>query len=751
MGKAILFRPLFRPLFRSLLRLLPTWLLGSSVALLLLGCGASQDPTHINVENVSLAPFSFTINGNQLVIQHTSSNSKTIWTSPEDGRLLSANVTDLVIKDSHSSYNIREKVSKACQVPEIQSYEQRGDEVTFSGIFLDCDSLAFDLRFTIIDEQLRFSLSVDDESFNHLSLQFESNANEQFYGFGEQYSYLNLKGKNIPVLSQEQGIGRGEPLLSTLVNLVVPGASGNTFTSYFSVPQYITDQHNAFFLENTQYARFDLRKDDRVTVNLFGDKMLGRILHGESLLDLVEAYTVYSGRMKALPDWINQGAIVGVQGGTDKVRDVWGQLKEYDTPISAFWLQDWVGKRSTLGGAGSQLWWNWELDEDRYPNWDRLLTDFSTENIRTLGYINPFLVDASEKGNVKRNLYQEALDNGFLVKQESGEAYPIDITDFAAGILDLTHPGTRRWIKDIIIDQLVDSGLSGWMADFGEALPFDGILYDSSEGRDYHNAYPVEWAKLNAEAVEEVGRTGDIVFFMRSGYSRSPRFSTAFWLGDQAVTWDHYDGLKSAMIGLLNGGMSGLAINHSDIGGYTSLAFQGIGLKRSEELLLRWIEVNAFTAMFRTHEGLAPDTSAQVYDNAVTLEQFAYFARVFSALADYRKQLFIEAEEKGYPVVRHPVLHYENDVYFKSMTHNNIHFLLGKDILVAPVLDSARQTVEVHLPEGDWVSFWDKNHKVVAGEDGETFIASAPIGKPAVYYRADAFVVAEAAASFQIN
>jgi len=37
------------------------------------------------------------------------------------------------------------------------------------------------------------------------------------------------------------------------------------------------------------------------------------------------------------------------------------------------------------------------------------------------------------------------------------------------------------------------------------------------------------------------------------------------------TTLDKYDGLQSALIGLLNGGMSGFGIGHSDIGGYTSL------------------------------------------------------------------------------------------------------------------------------------------------------------------------------------
>lgn len=67
--------------------------------------------------------------------------------------------------------------------------------------------------------------------------------------------------------------------------------------------------------------------------------MKGRILYGRNPPELVKEYTAAVGRMRALPSWITKGAIVGMQGGRDAVRDVWRTVKEYDVPLSAFWLQ----------------------------------------------------------------------------------------------------------------------------------------------------------------------------------------------------------------------------------------------------------------------------------------------------------------------------------------------------------------------------------------------------------------------------
>ncbi len=707
--------------------------------------GCKVQPEHIDTPVLELGAYRLQLQENILRVWHSAEANHMLLTSVEDGRLLSAATTELEIKDSRSSYTIKEHTQQRCKIPEIKQLDQQAGKLAFKGAFVDCPMVEFSLDFQLVDQQLQFSLHTNSPQINHLALHYQSSPQEHFYGFGEQYSFLDLKGQNIPVLTQEQGIGRGEPLLSAAVNIYSPGSAGTPLTSYYAVPQYITSERHSLFLENTEYSRFDLTRENQVSVNLFSGKMTGRILYAQDMLGLIEEFTAYSGRMKPLPDWMNQGAILGLQGGTERVAGIWQTMKDAGTPIAALWLQDWVGKRITLGGAGSQLWWNWELDQDQYPGWDGLVAELNNNNVRVLGYINPFLVDVTEKGQYQRNLYQEALDNGFLVKQEDGTPYPIMITDFAAGIVDITNPQAREWLKSIIKDNMIGSGLSGWMADFGEALPFEAQLENGQPGMTMHNQYPVEWAKLNAEAVAEAGLSDEIVFFMRSGFTKSPAYSTLFWLGDQVTTFDHYDGLKSALIGLLNGGFSGLSLNHSDIGGYTSLTLYGLGLKRSETLLMRWIEANAFSAVFRTHEGLAPEANAQAYSNDDTIAQFARFAKVYAALADYRKGLMQQASEKGYPVVRHPVLHYPEDPVFQQMDYNKLQFMLGEDFMIAPVLGYNIDKRSVHLPKGQWTNLWT-SEQITVPEGGVDIEVAAPIGKPPVFYRSGSSAAQEAVA-----
>ena len=172
--------------------------------------------------------------------------------------------------------------------------------------------------------------------------------------------------------------------------------------------------------------------------------------------------------------------------------------------------------------------------------------------------------------------------------------------------MDLTNPEARAWIKDVIKDELSATAPRGGWPTSARAFPTTPCCSRARTRGRYHNRYAEEWAEVNREAIREAGRDDDIVFFNRSGYTKSPGYSTLFWLGDQLVSWDEHDGIKSAVTGLLSSGLSGYSLEHSDIGGYTAIDNPLLRYHRSKELLMRWTELGAFTAVFRTHEGNIP-------------------------------------------------------------------------------------------------------------------------------------------------
>jgi alpha-glucosidase len=419
-----------------------------------------------------------------------------------------------------------------------------------------------------------------------------------------------------------------------------------------------------------------------------------------------------------------------LQGGTQKVLDLSERLEALDTPVAAYWLQDWVGQRET--SFGTQLWWNWELDRGHYPDWNALRERLAEEDVRLMTYVSPLLAtDVAKKKSYRRNLFEEAASKGYLVKNREGEPYRIKITDFSAALVDLTNPEARAWYEDVIKDELIGNGASGWMADYGEYLPYDAVLSSGADPKSYHNRYAEEWAEINREAIQEVGREDDIVFFNRSGYSKSPSYSTLFWLGDQLVDWDEHDGIKSAVTGLLSSGLSGYAFEHTDVGGYTAIDHPLLKYHRSKELLMRWVELAAFTVVFRTHEGNRPEVNHQIYSDEETLRHFSRFAKVYAAWKPYRMELVKEAAETGLPVVRHPFVHYPHDPEVYGLDYQ---FMVGPDFMVAPVLDPGEEEVEVYLPAGRWVHLWS-GRRYGSPEEGVYETVRAPVGEPAVFYK----------------
>lgn len=664
-------------------------------------------------------------------------NNQTIWSTPEGQNFIGgANVT-LKIAEDRGSIEIDERYLAQFSEQTITKIENNQGGLTISGLLGEqgnaANNVSYEFSFQpLSDHKIEFNLKFAGDQVNQAQFSYVTSATEHFYGFGEQFSDIDGKGQLIPIVCEEGGIGRGDPGPKTLQIL---GVSGDRFSSYAPAPHFLTNQGHSLFLTNTEPSVFDLRDPDLVKIRVESSQMQGQILFAETPLDLIELYTEYAGRMKPLPSWLNSGALIGMQGGTDKVRRIWTELKELDTPIAGFWLQDWVGQRKTI--AGKQLWWNWQLNSDTYPDWKLLVKDLEQAGIKVGVYLNPFLVELPEaERRGQRYLYNEAKRQGYLVKNEAGEAYLVTNTNFDAGLIDLSNPDAKKWFKEIIkTEVLTKAGAKFWMADFAEAAQFDGAFASEVSGLTYHNQYPVDWALINRQAIEEANLEGDAWFFTRAGYSKTPGATTGMWLGDQNVTWNPNDGLPSALAGLISGGFSGFSLNHSDIGGYTSISnpilrFIGRGFVRSPELLFRWMEMNAFSPIFRTHEGNEPDKNIQFYSSPETRATFSYWAKVYAAFANYRIQLMEEAATKGYPLIRHLVLHYPQDENVYQLTDQ---FLYGRDFLIKPVLQPGQTNVDVYFPQGEWVHLW--SNKIYTNSDSNQKISiSAPLRQPAVFY-----------------
>src|SRR5690625_5816694 len=109
--------------------------------------------------------------------------------------------------------------------------------------------------------------------------------------------------------------------------------------------------------------------------------------------------------------------------------------------------------------------------------------------------------------------------------------------------------------------------------------------------------------------------------------------------------------------------------------------------------MLRWIELNAFTSLFRSHEGNRPEDNVQLVDDEEIIAHVKKFGEIFKTLAPYRKNLMEEAEKTGAPVVRSLFFNYPNDKQTYDIQYEQ--FMLGNDVLLAPALDKGKEKVKI--------------------------------------------------------
>lgn len=553
---------------------------------------------------------------------------------------------------------------------------------------------------------------------NRYWLTFVTNPKEHIYGCGETYSELDLKGQNVRIwVAEHQNTGRiskkiiKEKLLGKHPDKKL---SFDKYESYYAQPTFVSSDKYYVHCDINAYSEFDFTDAGKITL-YFQEPPVIITDSGQDFAEVSRKLTGLLGRQKALPDWLYDGVILGIQEGTDVVDAKIKKAKEAGVPVVGVWCQDWSGCRRT--GFGYQVMWNWEWDQELYPGLDKKIAEWKEEGVRFLGYINPFIA-------IEKDLYAYASEHGYCVQDREGNDYLVTITTFPAAMVDFTNPEAYEWYKGLIKENMIGLGMGGWMADFGEYLPIDAVLYSGEDPAIIHNQWPAIWAKMNQEAVAECGKEGQVFFFTRAGHTGTIAHSHMMWTGDQHVDWSIDDGLPAVIPATLSLAMSGYGIAHSDVGGYTTI----MHMRRSKELLLRWEEMNVFSPLFRTHEGNQPVNNVQFDDDEELLAQLAKCGRMHVALKDYLKGLVAEEISDGTPVMRPLFYHYDEAEAYTEKTE----YLSGRDLLVAPVYEEGAKSRTIYLPSDGWVNIFDGKEYA-----GGHMIMEAPIGKPPVFVRKD--------------
>ena len=301
---------------------------------------------------------------------------------------------------------------------------------------------------------------------------------------------------------------------------------------------------------------------------------------------------------------------------------------------------------------------------------------------------------------------------------------------FPLGLMpDLTDDRAARWWTDKRRYLVEELGVDGFKTDGGEHAWGRDLRYLDGTGGDEGNArFPVAYAKAFGDLLRSAGKAP--VTFSRAGYTGSQAHGT-FWAGDEnssweAFRWSMFAGLSASACGILYWGW--------DFAGFS-------GDVPTAELYLRSLAAAAFVPIMQYHSEFnhhrtpsrdrTPWNIAERTGDERVLSVSRRFVQLRERLVPYLAEEARHAIAAGEPLMRPMFFDAPHD---PAVWEHPVQWMLGRDILVAPVIEPGADTWTVHLPAGEWIDAFS-GEPVAAGHVER----AVPIDELPVYVRESAW------------
>ncbi|MEU4449246.1 TIM-barrel domain-containing protein [Actinosynnema sp. NPDC050801] len=381
----------------------------------------------------------------------------------------------------------------------------------------------------------------------------------------------------------------------------------------------------------------------------------------------------------------------------------------------------------------------WRFDPEEWPDPAGMVRELDELGVKLMVSVWPSVGPASEN-------FHPMSDRGLLVGSDYGPVAHADWPDKGLGaysaqvaFYDSTNPEARDYVWERIRRGYHELGITVFWLDASEPElrpgHQTGLRYHAGPGPEVANLYPRENARMVHDGLRAAGET-EIVSLNRSSWAGAQRYGAALWSGDIGTD---FATLRAQIKAGLNVMMSGIPWWTTDIGGFHGGDPDDPAYR---EVLVRWFQYGTFCPLFRLHGFRGP---SQVLEPAMTglpNEVWSYGEEVYPILVDhlrlrerlrpYVMEQMRTAARTGLPPMRPLFLEFPDD---ERAWEVDDAFLLGPDLLVAPVTAAGARERTVHLPAGArWTDA--RTNRQHAG--GQTVTAAAPIEHIPLFVRDDA-------------
>lgn len=535
---------------------------------------------------------------------------------------------------------------------------------------------------------------------------------ERFVGLGEKTGPLDRRGSGY-----------------TNWNTDSFGYTSGSDPLYCSIPFYIGIHHHlcyGIFFDNTHKTYFNFGASNNRFSSFAADagEMNYYFMHGNSAGDILQQYTLLTGRMEMPPLWSIGYQQCRYSYYPDKeVINVAETFHEKDIPADAIVFDIHYMEQYKI--------FTWSKKDFSDPV--KLLAD-----LKKLGFHVVVMCDPGIKAEKGYHAYEDGIASDVFIKYPDGTPYTGQVWPGWCHFPDFTNPATRVWWRDQF-HEYVKQGVAGFwndmneIATWGNMLPehmemnFDGHRSTMRRGR---NIYGFQMARSTYEGTKAVMKNQRPFNLTRSGFSGVQRYA-AIWTGDN-VAYDEHMMLGVRLVNSM--GLAGIAFAGYDVGGFVGDA--------NTKLFARWISIGAFSPFFRGHS-MINSRDSEPWSYGEEVEQISRnYIKFRYQLLPYLYCLFHEASTTGMPVQRSLAIDYTHDpnIYDHQFHHQ---YLFGPSLMVVPV-ESTREFVKVYFPKGSsWYSLYNGDHY----HGGTEVILECPLHRLPVFVKSGAIVPMQPAIS----
>ena len=533
----------------------------------------------------------------------------------------------------------------------------------------------------------------------HLEARFNAYANERLYGLGQhQHGKLDQKGCIIDLEQRNTEV---------------------------SIPFMVSSRGYGFLWNNPALGRVELGHSRTRWIADTTKQLDYWLCAGDSNLDIMQRYLEVTGFPPALPTW----ALGFWQSNLrypdqETLLEVAREHKRRDLPLSLIVIDyfHW-----TKHGE-------WRFDQNQWPDPKAMVTELEGMGVKPVISVWPTINPQSE-------YFRQMLIKGWLVRSEGGgvSAFTMfadtNIEDVYLHLYDATHPEARRFLWKKLSEGYVDHGIKIWWLDAcePEAIPQDvrNMRFHLGSGTEIGNIYPLLHAQAVYEGMTETGET-EILSMCRSAWAGSQRYGAAVWSGDIPST---FESLQTQISAGLNMALSGIYWWNTDIGGFHS---GDPSTPYFRELVIRWFQYGVFSPICRLHGHRIPD-DPNYFRVGATNEIWNFGTEAYEIIKEllflrerlrpYLEEQMALAHSEGVPPMRPLFFDFPHDADAIAVDDQ---YMLGPDILVAPILFEGARGRSVYLPAGcRWVNAWSPKKL----EGGQLISAEAPLDRIPIYVR----------------